>query len=197
MIHKPPSPIVENTHALHQSIELGPRGAGCSLGPDTFPLWSCKLLAAVVKCPRRVAGQPGWYSCPKGTSFGRATSGLDWEVTIVKLPNAERAFIPQRKVTDHLLSTTHPAGRSKAAFFARFGFTRAVWESLADALWRHARDNDVAVTEETPFGTSYAVDGPLTAPDGRTPRIRSVWFIETGEAIPRLVTAYPLKEGRM
>ena len=85
---------------------------------------------------------------------------------------------------DYLLSTTHPSGRSKAVFFPRFGLTEAMWESLADALWRHARGNDVTQTEKTPFGTSYAVDGSLAAPDGRTPRIRSVWFIETGEAIP-------------
>lgn len=118
------------------------------------------------------------------------------EVRIVKLPNAERAFVTQRKVTNYLLSTTHPSGRSKAAFFARFGFTIARWESLADALRRHAQDNEVGQTENTPFGTSYAVDGPLATLDGRTPRIRTVWFIETGDAIPRLVTADPLKEGR-
>lgn len=82
----------------------------------------------------------------------------------MKLPNAEQMFIPQRKLIDYLLSTTHPSGRSKAAFFARFVFTEAVWESLA-------------------------------APDERTPRIRSAWFIETGDVIPRLVTADPLKEG--
>ncbi len=127
---------------------------------------------------------------------GALRLALTREVRIVKLPNAERVFVPQHKLTDYLLSTTHPSGRSKAAFFARFGFTRSRWESLSDALRSHARDHDVTLTEETPFGTSYAVDGPLTAPDGRTPLTRSVWFIETGEAIPRLVTAYPLKGGR-
>jgi hypothetical protein len=33
----------------------------------------------------------------------------------------------------------------------------------------------------------------LVALDGRNPLVRAVWFIETGEAIPRLVTAYPLE----
>ena len=115
---------------------------------------------------------------------------------IVKLPNVDRAFVPERKLTEYLLSTTHPSGRGKAIFFARFGFTEAAWESLGDALRRHARESDVVVTEETPFGTSYAIDGPLTAPDGRTPRVRAVWFIESGEVIPALVTAYPLKGDR-
>lgn len=115
---------------------------------------------------------------------------------IVKLPNVDQAIVPQPKLTEYLLSTSHLAGRSKAASFARFGFPAATWESLADALKRHARENDVATTEQTPFGTSYSVDGRLAAPDGRTPWIRVVWFIETGDAIPRLVTAHPLKGGR-
>ncbi|MGH3976576.1 MAG: DUF6883 domain-containing protein [Pseudonocardiaceae bacterium] len=28
---------------------------------------------------------------------------------------------------------------------------------------------------------------------GRTPSIRSVWFLESGQDVPRFVTAYPLK----
>jgi hypothetical protein len=47
--------------------------------------------------------------------------------------------------------------------------------------------------EETPFGTSYSVEGSLSAPDGRMPQVRVIWFIETGQHLPHLVTAYPLK----
>ncbi|HUF46630.1 MAG TPA: hypothetical protein VMM93_02380, partial [Vicinamibacterales bacterium] len=35
------------------------------------------------------------------------------------------------------------------------------------------------------------LSGKLIAPDGRTPLVRSVWFIERGEDVPRLVTAFP------
>jgi len=51
----------------------------------------------------------------------------------------------------------------------------------------------VAETGETPLGIRYAVDGIMAAPDGRAPNVRTVWFIETGEEVPRFVTAYPLK----
>jgi hypothetical protein len=51
----------------------------------------------------------------------------------------------------------------------------------------------VIAVEDTLFGTSYVVEGSLTAPDGRSRQVRVVWFIETGESIPHLVTAYPLK----
>lgn len=70
------------------------------------------------------------------------------------------------------------------------------WETLAGALRRHAVEHDVVAIEGTPFGTSYTVEGQLVAPDGRVPQVRVVWFIETGETIPRLVTAYPLKGAR-
>ncbi|MFM8807825.1 MAG: DUF6883 domain-containing protein [Chthoniobacterales bacterium] len=41
-------------------------------------------------------------------------------------------------------------------------------------------------------GTSYAVDGPLSAPDGSRLQVRSVWFIDSGGDTPRFVTAHPL-----
>lgn len=114
----------------------------------------------------------------------------------MKLPNYEDAVVPERKITAYLLSLTHRDGRSKAAFFIRFGFLVDDWELLANALRRHAADHEVVEVEATPFGTSYTVEGPLITPDGRSAQVRVVWFIETGEHIPRLVTAYPWKGAR-
>jgi uncharacterized protein DUF6883 len=48
--------------------------------------------------------------------------------------------------------------------------------------------------EDAPFGKRYIVDGELTAPDKRKPQIRAIWFIEIGEDVPYLVTAYPLEK---
>ena len=95
----------------------------------------------------------------------------------MKLPNGAQAVIPERKIEEYLLSLTHRDRHSKAAFFLRFGFTADDREGLADALRRHAADYDVAEREDTPFGTSDAVEGSLLAPDGRSPQVRVVWFI--------------------
>lgn len=111
----------------------------------------------------------------------------------MKLPNVEKAEIPREKIEGYLLSTTHRDGRSKAAFFAHYGFAAEHWEMLAEALRRHAAENEVVKTEQSPFGTRYIVEGALQAPDGRTPYLRVVWFVERGQTIPRLATAYPLK----
>jgi len=110
----------------------------------------------------------------------------------MKLPNANQATVPERKVRLYLLNPTHPAGGSKAVFFLRFGFSADDWKRLADALLRHCRENEAVQTEETSHGTRYAVDGPLTAPDGTVLNIRTAWFIDSGGGEPRFVTAHPL-----
>ena len=111
----------------------------------------------------------------------------------MNLPNYDKAVVPQRKVVSYLLSHSHRDGRSKAKFFTQFGFSGEAWEELAQALRQHAADHEIAKAEQTPFGTRYVIEGQITTPDGRTPLIRSVWFIATGETIPQFATAYPLK----
>ncbi len=110
----------------------------------------------------------------------------------MRLPHYQEAIVPEGKITGYLLSLSHPDGRSKARFFFRFGFTPEAWEVLAEALRRHAAGHPVAGIEASPFGTRYVIEGIISAPDGREPLIRVVWFVETGEQIPRFVTAYPL-----
>ena len=39
------------------------------------------------------------------------------------------------------------------------------------------------VYEPSPFGTRYVVEGIMTAPDGRSPLIRTVWFIRNEEVL--------------
>ncbi len=111
----------------------------------------------------------------------------------MRLPNAETAIVPRRKIVDYLLSPSHRLGRHKAAFFRSFGFSSDHWWELADALRSHATANDVATAEATPFGTRFVVDGIMGTADGRSVNVRTVWFIEPGAAAPRFVTAHPLK----
>lgn len=64
---------------------------------------------------------------------------------------------------------------------------------MAEALLRHAIEHDVTKIEASLFGTRYVIEGAIAAVDGRTPLIRTVWFVETGEQNPRFATAYPLE----
>lgn len=108
-----------------------------------------------------------------------------------RLPDAESAYVEERKVTAYLLAFGHPDGHDKAMYFAGFGFRPGGWRLLADALTEHAATGELVEREETPFGVQYAVEGPLRAPDGRRPSVRSVWEERPGDRGPRLVTAYP------
>jgi hypothetical protein len=110
----------------------------------------------------------------------------------MKLPHAEEAVVPQRKMELYLLNPSHPIGGSKAEFFMRFGFSREQWLHLAEALRRHARANSVASAVSDADGTTYLVEGPLETPSGRRPRLRTIWLVETGQLAPRFITAYPL-----
>ncbi len=105
---------------------------------------------------------------------------------MARLPSAEKAEVSRRKVVAYLLNSEHPDGWGKAAFFARFGFSRHAWN--AAALRNHVLENDVASVVKTPSGVRYLIEGPIEAPN-----VRSVWFQE-GNLPPRLVTAYPLPE---
>lgn len=111
----------------------------------------------------------------------------------MKLLHADRLEIPQAKVVQYLLSSTHRAGRGKAGFFSACGFQVTAWEALADALRQQTRDSEVILSESTPFGTRYIIEGPLVAPSGRQLQVRTVWFIDKDGQVARFITAYPLK----
>jgi hypothetical protein len=112
-------------------------------------------------------------------------------VRTLRLPSAHLATIDQQKIAAYLLATGHPAGRAKAAFFQRFGFSGTAWQVVRDALLEHARSAPVVSAADTPFGRKYILEGPLPAPNGHKPRVRSIWFVRAGETAPRFVTDYP------
>lgn len=109
----------------------------------------------------------------------------------MKLPKADQAQVDRGKITEYLLSATHPDGASKAKFFLRFGFHLGNWEILRAALQKHGVECAVVKTVESAFGTRYTVEGALETPDGRNPRLRTVWLVEKGDTVPRLIIAYP------
>ena len=110
----------------------------------------------------------------------------------MKLPHAERAIVPRRKITHYRLDPGHRDGQHEAAFFRSFGFKLEAWEVLASALLNHVRAFEVTAIVPTPFGQNCVVEGSLATPDGRTPQVRVVWFIANREEIATLATAYPL-----
>jgi hypothetical protein len=112
----------------------------------------------------------------------------------MKLPNADKLVIEHEKIVDYLLNSTHRFGGSKARFFDRFGFEPEHWQQLSEALRIHGQTHEVKRVRETGFGPRFEIEGKLSAPDGRSPSVRSVWQQDHGAVAPRLITAYPLEE---
>jgi hypothetical protein len=104
------------------------------------------------------------------------------------------ALVERGKIVDYLLNPAHPDNGGKAPFFMALGFRREAWETLAAALRRLALNSPVTQNMETVHGKKYIVDGVIETPVGKTPVVRTVWIINSGFDVPRLVTAYPHKE---
>ncbi len=109
----------------------------------------------------------------------------------MQLPNRFQAYIPSQKLSAYLLSETHPVGKDKAKFFRALGFHETNIYLLEQGLLTIAHRATVREVIGSPHGTKYVLEGILHTPDRRSPRIRTIWILETEEENPRFVTAYP------
>lgn len=110
----------------------------------------------------------------------------------MKLPNSDKAIVPKEKLTDYLLSETHPVGSSKAKFFRGLGYKETNVEKLAKSLLNIVKTNDVKNVRQLAYGTNYLIEGDVETPSGKTVTITTVWFIKTSKIRPSFVTAYPV-----
>ena len=107
------------------------------------------------------------------------------------LPHPELAYVERTKIVDYLLSLSKMPGAAKARFFMAFGFRSDRWETMAEALTEHGRTHPVVASFDSGYGIRYEIEGSIRAPDGRQPRIWTVWQVDKDRLAPRLITAYP------
>lgn len=110
----------------------------------------------------------------------------------MKLPNADSAIVAREKIVDYLLNHQHPDGAGKARLFDAVGFTAGQWHELADALKDLAKRSPTCRRMDSTHGSKYIVEGSIESPSNQVVNIRSVWIIDCGKQVPRLVTAYPI-----
>jgi hypothetical protein len=109
----------------------------------------------------------------------------------MKLPASESAYVPREKITEYLLSLTHPVGHTKALFFRKFGYNESNIEAFEEALLTIARNDDVVEIETKPYGVKYILEGSVKSPLNIIANIRTVWIVEADHTRPRFITAYP------
>ncbi len=108
----------------------------------------------------------------------------------MRLPFAERARVPERKIRDYLLNPAHLEGGPKARFFLAAGYDPHDSNRFRDDLLSVGRKAEM---QELPtrFGPKYVGSGLIASPSGTMLRIRTVWLLPNGVPPPTLVTAYP------
>ena len=110
----------------------------------------------------------------------------------MKLPNADKAVIDIRKLTEYCLNKEHPRGKYKARVFASvFGLTQESAEELKQELARRIKDENCIKGESDVYGDRYIVDFMYRRND-KEAKIRSTWIIKKEEAFPRLTSCYIL-----
>ena len=109
----------------------------------------------------------------------------------MRLPNSESAYIRTSKLTDYLLSETHPVGRAKARLLLAAGFDTTNVNILEQGLIAIALFEEVREVTPSAYGTKYVIDGSLQSPNGSLVQLRTVWIIDRDNSDPRFITAYP------
>lgn len=108
----------------------------------------------------------------------------------MQLPNADRAVVDIRKVTEYCLNEGHADGGDKAE-----GFRRVLGITIADAgefrllLLSTAQSPDAEPWKVDRFGESFTVDAMISW-RGRSAVVTTGWIVRFGEDFPRLTTAY-------
>ena len=112
----------------------------------------------------------------------------------MKIPFADNAIVDIEKISDYLLSSDHPQGKSKSAFFRRFGFSIDNAFKLREEILKIPQNFNVVYQIDSPYGVKYIIDGEVSSLGGVIFKIRSIWIIEHDMNYPRFITAYPAKE---
>jgi len=108
----------------------------------------------------------------------------------VKVPNAEKSVVSIAKLADYCLDPKNDVGRHKARVFAAaLGLGREHSKYLRSALLDAVTRFDARLGLMDRHGQRYQVDFPLEF-RGKNALVRSVWMIDTGSQIPRLITCY-------
>ena len=109
----------------------------------------------------------------------------------MKLPNADKAVIAAEKLRDYLLNIAHKRGGSKARLLISLGFTVEDWSRLEADLRAQHLASEVVGESSNGYGNCYEIVAPLVGPNGKSVVFRSIWQIDTGAEVPRLITMYP------
>lgn len=87
------------------------------------------------------------------------------------------------------MNSNHPVGKHKARVInSVLGYHFENWNVLSDKIFDGIQKNDVSKIVETRFGTKYEIHLTVFGEKGRSLVLRTVWQVDKGSNIPRLIT---------
>jgi hypothetical protein len=108
----------------------------------------------------------------------------------MRIPNADKAVIAP-EIRDYLLNPGHRRGSAKARLLLSCGYHADDWQILeADVRTQHLTA-DFNSGKANAYGQRFEIRAPLTTPSGRQIVFESIWQIDDGTDVPRLITMYP------
>ncbi|ETW98041.1 MAG: hypothetical protein ETSY1_20380 [Candidatus Entotheonella factor] len=108
----------------------------------------------------------------------------------MKLPEGEKAMIPEGKLRNYCLNESHPRGRNKARVFRRaLGVTADNPQLLERLIRQSAVEGDAVVLRQDAYGIYYRVELEVEGLHQRE-RLRTLWIIRHDEEVPRLISAF-------
>jgi hypothetical protein len=109
----------------------------------------------------------------------------------MRIPNADMAVIAPEKLRDYLLNPSHRRGSTKARFLLSCGYRADAWQVLEADLRTQHLTADYSSAQDNVYGRRFTIRAPLATPSGRQVLLLSVWQIDVGTNMPRLITLYP------
>ena len=107
------------------------------------------------------------------------------------IPAAAEAVIPRQKVFGYALNMEHPTGKHKAIVFeSALGYNISNGDELIQEIHQKLKEVSAQQQSNEGYGDRYAVDMPITGPNGKTAVVRTAWIMRDG--IPHLTTLYVL-----
>ncbi|MGH8675255.1 MAG: DUF6883 domain-containing protein [Burkholderiales bacterium] len=109
----------------------------------------------------------------------------------MRIPNADKAIIAQEKLRDYLLNPAHRRGSTKARLLLACGYRADAWRVLEVDLRTQHLTVDFALAKDHLYGQRFEINAPLATPSGRRIVFQSIWQIDKGTDLPRLITLVP------
>jgi hypothetical protein len=107
------------------------------------------------------------------------------------IPNADKAIIAPEKLRDYLLNPAHPRGWGKARLLLGCGYRADAWQVLETDIRTQHLSVDFDAVSDNIYGRRFEIVAPLTMPNGWRIDFRSIWQIDDGTDVPRLITMFP------